>query len=218
MKTFFATLFSVLVVLISFAQEDNTTGTNITTLHEIALNFSLKNDQKLDVLSSSKPYLISYKKINEDEACRYGLGGLFYNTKHINKSDTLDSLVQNRAVNFRFGYEKRKSFSKGFTYYYGTDFLAGYEGNKTVEYNMYNNYSKESSIQKAYFGFAPFLGLEYKINKHFYVFIEGAIRFQFYVSYNTFTNQSQQYINQYLDRQAVLKMSYPAMVFLAYRF
>jgi hypothetical protein len=101
-------------------QRTHQIGVNATRL--IKELFSFNNNQ----LSTTNPYIITYKNIMGKGAFRFGVGGISSKVKtNPNNGQALSTSI-NKSVNLRVGYELRRYLSKNWRCYYGLDAVYNY--------------------------------------------------------------------------------------------
>ena len=146
----------------AFAQTDSTdfydlprkyrvVGMNTTPLLTQLIPFNRSNPQ------SSGPYTMTYRSFTGRNAFRFGLGMSLSDRADVNGFLNL---------NMRFGWQKKKSFYKRWSYGFGLDFFLVTGG--------FNNSQREFD-DDAGFGLGPVWEMEYAINKRVRASIESAL-------------------------------------------
>lgn len=129
----------------------NVTGINTTPLLVQLVPFN-RSDPKV-----TGPYYVTYRRYKDNKAFRMALGADF--------SDAADEGTLSH-INFRIGWEKRKSIYRRWAYTRGWDFFAA-----LGDLNLPGD--KENDAAR--FAFGPTWGIEYNFNPSVFLSIESSL-------------------------------------------
>jgi len=153
-----ALIFSAILLLNAQNEEESNKIQNF----EIGLNVSnfVKSFASLNTQTiQTSPYFIVFK-YNEMLRLHFG----FKANDGVDFTSNEESLSDNRFLRFdlKTGIERNKLLGKKWIVHYGVDLVAKYELEQFTNVSAIDKV--ETSIESAYGGISPFLGLQFKIN------------------------------------------------------
>ncbi len=169
-------LFWVFMAQFGFSQQKE--PKNMTLQHELGLNVTnlltdlLGNNNRTD----AGVYLLSYKKVKSNRALRIG-ATINFSVKNQNNLNVSSSLT-NQNFQLRIGRETRQNLSTKFQYYYGLDFIGGFQqeqSSATAGSGQIIQTDKVFTI-----GGGPVLGFQFAIYDRLLIGTEGSL----YAAYN----------------------------------
>lgn len=118
------------------------------------------------------PFLLSYKRVNELGALRFGTN--FKVTKRTVFQDNGQLDLTENSFFFRGGYEWRNQVDKRFIFYYGFDAVLEYENEQSKPNN--NGFENLSLVENVLgVGGGPILGVIFRLNDRVAFSTEGSI-------------------------------------------
>lgn len=199
----------------------NEIGLNTTEFVKSFFSFS-------NQFSSIEPYLLSYKRILNDNqsAIRFFAGGSYIN----NKSKTVNTpndRYYTRNFESKIGYERRYNLSRKFTAIVGADIKVGSLNNKNFYTYNFNNSSYQTQEQygkSGYLGLNIPVGLYFHLNKRLSLYTEAGLSItkndisSFYKT--TTFNGTNVYVSSFSETHnsgSETKVNLPINIFLFFR-
>ena len=165
MKKLILTLIVIIIGVNIYCQEFSQDKSNIECKNIIGVDlyFLLSQLSLLNHESNyfESPYLINYKRKFNNNAIRFNIGGLIFNTFD-GSIESGNNKHFDDELNIGIGYERYSYINKKWAYFYGVDAIRYYSRNG---YNNTNgSYHDESTLKKYSYGISPLLGLIYQFN------------------------------------------------------
>jgi hypothetical protein len=236
MKIIFSVLFSLLIVHFSFGSAPDSTAhkarhSHWTTAdssgkkwkmeHDININTTFFIKQILNFSSTSleiSPYIIGYKFFPvRNHGLRFAVGGS-YSGSNTSPDSTFVQISKIYELDYRIGYEYRKSFGRHWMFFAGIDLTNSFGSNST-KVNSSTDITKTVNSTWS-IGGGPVVGIQVNVSKRISLFTETAFYYN-YASTRTKTsslNFPDLNENRVTDIEQTGKFLLPTSLFFVFRF
>lgn len=172
----------------------NEFGLDVTSFIKQFFNFNSSQYQTY----YEPTYYLTYRFHLKNSNIRAAIGGSYQNknsSSNYNSNYGRDK-TSTKSFDFRIGYEKTHKLSFRWQIFYGLDFCPSVTNSKNdIDYYINGGYATGTKSDSKIIGFAPLLGIKFKINERLSLTTEASISFNYAESFsrNFYTPESNQY-------------------------
>jgi hypothetical protein len=189
--------------------------------HDVDINTTFFIKQVLNFSSTSlaiSPYIIGYKFFPvKNHGVRLAVGGN-YNSHTQNPDSTFVQINKSYELDYRLGYEYRRSLGKSWVFFTGADLVGSFSGN-TSKVNSFTDIVTTSNTTWS-IGGGPVVGIQLNISKRVSLFTETAFYYT-YASTKNLTNSlnfPSENVNKVTDATQTGQFILPTTLFFSFRF
>ncbi|MCW3126880.1 MAG: hypothetical protein JWO03_2538 [Bacteroidetes bacterium] len=215
-------LFVCLLSLSAYSMQDSTQVPKKEKMeHDININTTFFFKQIISLSNANleiSPYIVGYKFFPvKHHGIRFAIGGNF--SSHTQNTDsTFTQITKISSVDYRLGYEYRRSFGKRWSFFAGVDLINSFS---TLYSRVNSDFDIVTTSDKTWtIGGGPVIGIQINISKRIALFTETA----FYYTYSstkdkvTSLNFPELNHNRVTDIQQTGKFLLPTSLFFVFRF